>query len=332
MGSLKNQFTNAIDQNFKPGVNKHNYTGTDRLIFSYSERNTFINISSNFVNYLKKYHPDIRYIRDIKPEITIEYFQHKSSIWSDATIKSQYSALDKISDLTKQTYKKSDIGFMDGVEKPIKIKGEENKIVYRTILMERSDYNKIIAASTTGRRNSDTPSVAAIKMASVTGARVSELARLKVKDIDLENNRVHLVGKGGKHRTLTNISPERIAVIKKIYAVHCKGKQPNDYVFTSKNGKAIRPDSINRQLCRLCQSVKDGKCTLADKYQSNKTGIHSIRKMWATERYQELVSTGIDQKKAAGNVIEELGHGRQRTELCRVYIKGIGWVLPVVTK
>lgn len=328
MGTLKNQFIHAIEQNFKPGIDKHNYTGSDRVIFSYSERNTFINIATNFANYLKEHHPDIKYIRDIKPEVAKAYFEYKSGIWSDATIKSQYSALNKISDLASQTYKKSEISFMSEVERPVKIKGEENKIVHRTIWMERQDFHKILEASKKGNRNPDTPSVAAIRMAAVTGGRVSELAKLKVSDINIRNNSIHLIGKGGKHRTLKNISQERMAVIKEIYAVHCKGKQPNDYVFTGKNGKsAIRPDSINRQLCRLAASVKDGKGSLADKYQANKTGIHSIRKMYATERYQELVKKGMDYKAAGAQVVEELGHGRQRLELCLVYIKGYGWVL-----
>lgn len=326
MGSLKYQFQTAIEKSFYPGTSKHNYKDDNRIIFSYSEKICLTRTACNLVNTLEKLNPDIKMIRDIKPEHIKQYLEQKKAIWSDATIKSQFSLLGKIEVLAQQTYKKSGINFMEGVKRPMKPIGEAGNI-YRTLTMERKDFDAIMGVSNTGNKKGiETPSTAAIKITGALGLRVSELSNLRVKNIDIDNNTIKIIGKGGKERALKDITPGRMAVVKEIYAMHGKGKRPNDYLFNSTKGGRMDQNSINKQLGRLANGVIDseGKNLKAKYSVEGRTSIHAIRKMYATERYNEYRGQGLSIKESGGRVMDELGHGRQRTELCRIYIANYG--------
>ena len=56
-------------------------------------------------------------------------------------------------------------------------------------------------------------------------------------------------------------------------------------------------------------------------YKEAKTGVHAIRKMYATEAYLERINSGMGKEEAWGEVSEILGHGKDRMDLFRVYVK-----------
>lgn len=75
-------------------------------IFSYSDRKNLINIFSNFSNFMKKEHTNVRQVKDV--EIThIQAFlntKQKEGV-SQETLKTYVSAFNKMQNLVNTTYK-----------------------------------------------------------------------------------------------------------------------------------------------------------------------------------------------------------------------------------
>ena len=52
-----------------------------------------------------------------------------------------------------------------------------------------------------------------------------------------------------------------------------------------------------------------------------KTGVHAIRKMYATEAYLERINSGMGKEEAWGEVSEILGHGKDRMDLLEYMLR-----------
>ena len=83
-----------------------------------------------------------------------------------------------------------------------------------------------------------------IELAITSGMRRSELASLKVCDLDLVNNRVQITGKGNKKRTIPLLN--RTAEELKRY---CRDKNPNDSLF------GLKPECISNKIRLLSKKA-----------------------------------------------------------------------------
>jgi hypothetical protein len=77
----------------------------------------------------------------------------------------------------------------------------------------------------------------------------------------------------------------------------------------------LKEGSVNKTLRRNMERL--GVCQNLLK---ENTGVHSIRKLAAQERYDRLKEAGRSKKDAAGDVSEYLGHGRSRKDIRKIYI------------
>lgn len=296
--NIKAQFFHAIDCSFKEGVSKHSYKkeyGNDfgNRIFSYQTRSNLKDTARDFASFMKQNHGEIRFVKDIKKEHVSEFLQSKTSSCSAKTLQQYQTRLDKIGKCCAEIFKK-EIDYKVKAPEPV----SKNEKV-RTLAMDRNDLAKVLE---TGKKSD---SLMAIKLSEAFGLRVSETIKIRPKDI--QNDTLHIVkSKGGRDRFLEIRTSHQREVLNELK--HFRDVPNNKPILK------VKADSVNNYLHRNLE--RNG----ISKYAEHKTGLHSIRKMYATERYNELRSTGLNHRKAWDKVSDELGHGKKRDDLFKIYV------------
>lgn len=132
---------------------------------------------------------------------------------------------------------------------------------------------------------------AVIEMLYATGMRQSELANLKVGDVDLIQRQVKILGKGDKERYIP-IIPELENTLHEYLKLRAEiaNKKSEDYLFLVKNGKKIYPTLIYRIINSYFSAVTSKK----------NVSPHVLRHSFASH----LLDNGAD----LNTVKELLGH------------------------
>jgi len=147
--------------------------------------------------------------------------------------------------------------------------------------------SSIDAGNNIGKRN-----LAIIELLYGAGLRVSELANLKIEDVDFDSKIVRVLGKGRKER-LAPFNDEALSTLKtylEIRHTFIKQDKPNDNVFVNKSGSPLNVRSIQRLTNFI--SAKAGLL--------KKATPHTMRHSYATH----LLEAGASIK----TVKELLGH------------------------
>ena len=154
----------------------------------------------------------------------------------------------------------------------------------------RAEMEKILDAP----RSCD--SLTALKFAYQTGVRVNTLERLEVRHIDFKNCEITIYKDKGNRTRVLPMSEETAKLLRQ----QIKGKSGKDRVFSVKKG------SVNRYLRRRCE-----KLNLRTPNGEIKSGVHSIRKLWAEE---------FAEKNGVAKTMVSLGHGEDRKDLEDTYL------------
>ena len=139
-----------------------------------------------------------------------------------------------------------------------------------------------------------------------TGLRIKEVARLHADRINIEKRVIEVRegAKNGKFRDVP-IREKDLAFFRDL-----KERMAGQYVT-----RGVNEDTLNKGIRRGLQ-----RAGLDKKYAA--TTNHALRKMYATERMEELRNAGLPERAAWLKVQQELGHGSQfREELFRVYVQ-----------
>lgn len=298
--NLKYQFLNAIDKNFKEKMDKHSIKDAGQMngarVFSYADRKNLIDVASNFSNWMKQEHPEVKQVKDVNANHIQGFLNSKKDTCSQATMKQYANKFNKLEKVVNHTYNTnaSYKGFIVPVTK------EQTKI--RNSSMQKEDFKKL----ENGFSNSNSSAKQAIELSAKCGLRVSEIVKLQGRDINLEKNTIHVAdGKGGRDRDV-QIRPEDKQFFTDLKA------SVGDYERIC----PIQSDSVNKAVQRCMERVG-----IAEKYQD--TSIHSIRKMYAQEQYDRYREQGMEINKALGKVSVDLGHGENRLELMKEYVLDI---------
>jgi len=87
--------------------------------------------------------------------------------------------------------------------------------------------------------------IAIIYLIANTGIRRSECCNLLLKNIDLDNNEMIVIGKGNKERTVL-LTDKVVELIKNYLVDRNKSKyKDSPYLFVSERGEKLRPETIN---------------------------------------------------------------------------------------
>lgn len=300
--SLNNQINYCITQNTRIGESKRAFKSNQNnrdikgQVFSVQYSQNLRDTVKGFTNWMKTEHPEIRLAKDIRSEHIQEWINAKSPQWSKATLDNHISRMAVVCRQIENTFNTS---IHLDIKKPAVVKSYQ----VRDVAMDKDDL-QTLRKELEGRR---TEAKTALEIAVRTGLRSKEIARLHSSHINVDKWVVEVRegAKNGKHRDVP------IRQNDKAYFADLKAKTEGEYVC-----KGVGETSLNRGIRRALESI--GK---ADKYPNSTT--HAIRKMYATERMQELRKEGKNERTAWSVVQQELGHGSQfRQKLYSTYVKG----------
>ena len=300
--NLKHQFFQAIDNAIAFGESKHsakqNGIDTDKKIYSYSACNSMRDTAKDFANYLKREYPEVKKTYQINQGHIKNYLESKIPTCSQKTLEQYSSRLDKLGKLCGERYK---FEMNWKVKAPQKMHQSSEG---RTLKMDTYVLHQIYT------EGSPSQSKTALKLSEAFGLRVSECVHIRPCDINRFNHTLFInESKGGRSRTLDITTPKQIEAIRELKEWEEKNdRAPSESILTVKAG------SVNHFL----QDRLERKGIT--EYKEHKTGVHSIRKLYATDRYNELRQSGIKHTEAWGIVSVELGHSANRLDLFQTYV------------
>lgn len=294
--SLFYQFNSALDMcfvlHFDKHSDKHNpQADSDHIIKSLSAKSNLKDFAHDFAAFIKNEY-GVKQVKQITTEMCQSYIERKADEGcSLKTIKTYQSNLLKISKCANKAF---------NIRTDYSVSVDESKIEKTETIKQysftRTEMEKILAAP----RSCD--SLVALNFAFQTGVRVNTLERLEVRHIDFKNNEITIYKDKGNRTRVLPMSEETAKLLRE----QIKGKNPQDRVF------AVRKGSVNRYLRRRCE-----KLNIRTPNGEVKSGVHSIRKLWAEETAERYTKDG---KNGTKMVMSELGHGEDRKDLEDTYL------------
>ena len=153
------------------------------------------------------------------------------------------------------------------------------------IILSRTEIERIIEATDNSKYKF------MISLGYACGLRISEVVKLKVADLDIDELVVHIKGAKGKKDRIS-VLPEKI---KDDLRNMIAGKNSNDYLFSSNRGGKLTTTSLQKMFRKSLTKAKVNKPAT----------FHSLRHSFATH----LLENGTDVRY----VQELLGHSNIRT-------------------
>lgn len=287
--NLKYQFFSAIEKHFKENINKHSLKKTGKKgteVFSYSQRKNLIDLASNFSNWMRENHCEVKQVKDITSQHIQEFLSSKRSVISQKSIEQYQSQFNKLQRLVNSTYK-CEVDYH--TTKVFSLKNGGGKL--RSDMLSMEDYNKMLNTTNQNLRN-------ALVLSQHFGLRCEEIARLRASDFT-ETHLNIISSKGGRNRQIPIETPTQKEIAKE---------------FIQKVGRIcpIQKGSLQQAFNR--EKKKHGITSYSD--------FHSCRKAYATERFQAYRKSGMSIQQALNKVSVNLGHSGNgaRNDLIKEYL------------
>ena len=304
---MYHQFLYAINQKLVYGADKHSLKHEKKSgkTYSINDARGLRDTAKNFSNWMVKNHPDILYLKDIKPDHVSEWYADRGQNWTNKTLSCHISHMQKINIIVKQVYttcSDCDFGF--------KAKFPENRQSNYPdckIAMTQQDYDRLL----TNIQGSNSHAKTGIQIAYYTAMRADEVCHLRAsRIIPVENNgnvtvnvQVREGAKADRDRDILVTNQTGIAYLLSVKAMAID--RGNDYVCP------IKADSLQKAMGRYLPD------DLKEKYKHSK--IHAIRKLSIRDFYREQLKT-YDEKIAQGMAMDRLGHGKERRDHAQTYL------------
>lgn len=293
------QFYKAIAQCTAIGTDKHSYKKSNCKkvkIFSYEDRRNLIKVTSLLCDFLEENYPEIIFIKDIKVKHIQDFFMEKANYCTKSTLKNYYYCIRKLEKMVKQELLLS-IDYTSNIKIP-----NGTTAILRDIKMNEEDLEILLYEC----NKSSSKARSGIMLSILFGLRVSECCKIKGKDIKLADKFIHIHDSKGKRcRNIKIETEEQRKFCKYIKAT----------VSDEERICPLREDSVNQEIRRMLLKHK------INRYQESKTGIHSIRKVYATEEYKKKLQQGMEEVAAWDTTATKLGHGSGRKVLKNIYVK-----------
>lgn len=289
--NLKFQFLHVIERNFKEGMDKHSIKKLNKennKIYSYADRKNLIDTSSEFSNWMKENHPNVKMIKDINNNHIQEFLEDKRIGCSDATLKQYASRFRKLETLTNKTYGLNNSFSNVVVPSSLKTNGK-----IRNVMFSDSDFNKMIKSTTNQNLKN------AMFMSKYFGLRAAECSKLKYTD--LQDNKVYIADSKGKRSRIIYVeNKEQLAAFNYI-------KEQAQYGRVCNCQTGSLQQAFNRECKKNNIEIKNG-------------AFHTLRKNFATNKFKEYRQQGLEVQEALDRVSKNLGHNENRNKLMKQYI------------
>lgn len=265
----------------------------DWHVYSFSDTKALYQMASQFGRFAQ-HELGVRKARDLRMEHAKAFLEDRRQAGcTKSTLDTYVNTLKHLSKCVNHKFQSAEIDFSE-------LKAPEAPPAPKREQMTQEQYVAVINCMPQSKSKD------AIRLARSFAPRDGSILVFEVRDVDLEHNLFTVYrDKGGRTRKLPIETEEQRELLTRLIA----GKGPRDKLITLKPGSADK--SLRRAMERsgVCQNLL-----------KEKTGIHSIRKLVAQERYDQLKEAGRSKKEAAGDVSEYLGHGRNRKDIREKYI------------
>lgn len=282
---------------FVPHFDKHSdkadkQSDNSHIVKSLAAKKALNEFSHDFAGFIRsEYH--IKRVADITPAMCQHFIDTKLEFGvSSETAHTYRSYLAKLSKCVNRAY---------GIRTDYTTTVDESKVQNTDTIKQYSFTKEEMERILDAPRPS--ASLNALKFAYMTGVRVNTLERLEVRQLDFQRREILVFkDKGARSRVLP--MDEQTA---KLLRECIKGKNPQDKVFGVKKNSICK--FLRRRAVKLQITTPDGRI---------KSGVHSIRKLWA-EEYSRGCGQFQGNPHSKGQTLKALGHGEQREELWKVY-------------
>ena len=242
-------------------------------------------------NYIKENFSDIKQIKDVTPEVIQSFLNDKSQTCTQNTVNTYAQSLNKIAEICNKNYSscklewKKEVVIPKSITQNSNLRGVKNQ-------MPVEDLQRVCEYA----KNNYSQSGQIVLCQQYLGIRVNELVTIKMENIDLKNDILHLKNcKGGK-RIDRVIEPGLKTVLLETI-------EKND--ITSGKIFSITENSVNTYLRRT-----EEKLGIIGRYST-----HNIRSTISQLKYDKLRSEGLSIKESMREVSLWLNHGEDRERL-----------------
>lgn len=296
------QMTSAIDNGFKPGMDKHSHKKQNNnestyKIYSYSSRNEMIDFAHRFGKFIKENYPTIRQVKDIGIEQVNAYLASKGNV-TQKTMQHEVACLNKLSLCVNKKFG-INTDFTTGRIVPVmEVKRKRDVVFTKKQIKGIKEYFDT---------KKDCYSKTAFYIGERFALRASEITKLQYRDIDWENKKLHIIDSKGKRSRAIDITQEDIVFLRKI----TQGLSGKDKLIP------LKPDSVCAYLNRACKHLGYDNIVRA------KISYHSLRKYSISLKLKEKEKELGSKSAAKKYCMDYLGHGKNRSDLQSVYLHNI---------
>ena len=324
--SLSNQLIHALGQNRAYGESKRSYkkghgNSTDAKIFGNEHYEDLQKEAKQIAEFVKKEHPDIKWAREITPDILQEYLQSKADAGvKQLTLQKKISYIRKLETCVSKTFGKTQ-WHTELLAVPEVSQKQSEKA--RTVSATDAEFEQILAElQKNAARKNGSNAWRALVLARHANLRSQEAACIKLGRFSPVGGKygcgtLTVQGKedgakGGRWRVVDILTPAGRDAIKA--TVQDCGSGEN--IVQKSDGTPISPDGIDKAYYRVIKKLGFDM----DKWRWN-CGNHPFRKAYAQELWDACRSAGGSREDAGKLVNTELGHGENRKKLLDVYVK-----------
>lgn len=247
-----------------------------------------------FFEFVGRIEPDKSDIERYITELHRNYKQ-KTVKRKIASVKAYYSYLEEEELIRENPFRRIRVKFKETIVLP--------RVIPRRDIEELLNYMySCLDKCTEAVYQSAIRDVAVIELLFATGARVYEVANIRVECIDLSSGLVRFMGKGGKERYVQVAEPDVLELLRKYYAVNRSTITECGFFFVNRRGGRYTEQSIRGMLKRYTEQAGIGR----------KITPHMFRHSFATY----LIEEGVD----ISCVQQILGHSSIKTTQIYIHV------------
>lgn len=317
--SLSCQVIHAISESATAGTSKRSYArghdgSTGSNVYSISHYRGLSKTAKELCSWIHGEYPEIRRVRDIRPDILQAWLMHKAETCNTNTMRKLVSYVHKLDLICSNRY--GGTWHSDRVTIPAIVPMTESQI--RGKAATQTEYGMLLEAMRRGGRSESWKS---LPLSRYAGLRVNETANIRYGRLVLTGGRwgcglIVIQGsedgaKGGRWRTVDILTLEARDALMQV----CAGKKHGDYIIAKRYGSPLATGSVMKSLTRAIEKVGLNK----DEWLYE--GHHAFRRQFAQECYDSIRMEGGSQRDARAYTNAQLGHGFSRRDLLDRYVK-----------